>query len=69
MIVKYNNKPHKLIFNTGTVWRAPPIGVITEIHEGIEYDLTNYIEDEGWLIEDENGLQHLIYKSECEFIK
>lgn len=66
MQVEYKGELHTLIFNIGKVWRIPESGVVTEFYEGVEYDLTDYIEDEGWLIENKDGVQSLVHKSECK---
>lgn len=68
--VKYKGEEYELVFNCGKVWVEPEEGPKFEIGpDGIEYDLTDYVEDESWLIRNiKNGEDSIVYKSECRII-
>ena len=67
--VIYKDRLHILIGGTGTVWKEPETGTTIIEEDGIEYDITDYIEDTGWIIVDyETGKDSVVYKSECKII-
>ncbi len=44
-------------------------GVTIVEEDGIEYDITNYIEDTGWVIKDiKTGTDSVVYKSDCKIL-
>ena len=67
--VLYKDRLYILIGRVGKMWREPEEGVTIVEEDGIEYDITDYIEDVGWVIKDiKTGEDSVVYKSECKII-
>lgn len=55
-----------VVQNAGRVWREPESGYKSAIDEnGIEYDITDYIEEEALNLLDEFGKTYFVYRSDC----
>lgn len=67
--VLHRDRLHILIGDIGRVWREPEEGVTIVEEDGIEYDITDYIEDTSWVIKDiKTGIDSVVYKSECKVL-
>ena len=68
--VIYKGETCTFTWSAGKGWKEPKDGLSLVVDEetGIEYDLTDYIEDEIWIIINKKGVDICCYKSECKII-